>query len=145
MLLFVTASSLSQSAAPQKIYRTTEVDSKPNLSAGMYTLTKFVSDNFKFPEIRNKKVRIFTSFIVETDGSISDIKAFYISVGELIPSDVVKIQTEDEKLAEQKSYDGMRTEAARVLGLFKEKWVPGQLNSTPVRCLFNYPISFNIE
>lgn len=145
ILLFVCTLAPAQNQIPEKVYRTTEVDVKPNLAPGMYTLTKFVSDNFQFPEIRNKKIRIFTSFVVETDGSMSEIKAFYISVGDLIPSDAAKNLTEDEKLAEQKVFDGMRTEAARVLGLFTSKWSPAEIAGKPVRCLFNYPISFNIE
>jgi len=144
-LLFLTFSVSAQSSSEEKTYRTTELDAKPNLKDGMYTLSMFVSQNFKFPEVKNKKIKIFTSFVIEPDGSMKDVKAFYISVKDFIPSDVVKIQTEAEKAAEAQMYEGMKSEAARVVSLFKETWIPGQLGGKPVRCLYNYPISFNIE
>jgi hypothetical protein len=127
------------------IYRTTEVDSKPNLEDGMYTLTMFVSDNFKFPEIKNKKIMIFTSFVIEPDGAMNDEKAFYISVKDYLPSPVVSIQTEEEKAKEAKIYEEMKTEAARVLALFDQRWIPAQVGGKSVKCLYNYPISFYIE
>lgn len=138
-------SAVAQTEAEKKLYRTTEVDLKPDLKDGMYTLTMFVSENFKFPEIKNKKIRIFTSFVIEPDGSMQDEKAFYISVKDFNPSDVVKIQTEAEKAAETKLYESMKAEAARVLTMFNETWIPAQVQGKPVRCLYNYPITFNIE
>ncbi len=137
---------LAQAADESKVYRSTEVDSKPNLKNGMYTLTKFVSDHFSYPEkIRNKQVKIFTSFIVETDGTMSDIKSFYISVKDLVPGDMVSIMTEEQKAFEQAQYAHMQAEAGRVLHLFRENWVPAQIGGKPVRCLYNYPISLNLE
>jgi len=132
--------------AAEKIYRTTEVDHKPDLEKGMYTLTMFVSDHFKFPEnIKNKKVTVFTSFIIEPDGTMTDKKAFYVSAKDLESTAAVAIQTEAEKTAETQAFDQMKAEAARVLALFDEKWIPGQLQGKPVRCLYNYPITFAIR
>lgn len=146
LLLLAVIFTLSVSAQDtEKIYRTTEVDAKPDLKNGMYKLTMFISENFKFPEIKNKKIRIFTSFIIEPDGTMNDEKAFYISVKDYIQSNVVSIQTEEQKAAEAKLYDGMKAEAARVLALFNETWIPAQVAGKPVKCLYNYPISFNIE
>lgn len=138
---------MAQDAAEaDKIWRTTEVHSKPDLEKGMYTLRMFVADNFKFPdELKNKKVTVFTSFIIEPDGSMTDRKSFFVSAKELIPSDTVKIQTEDEKAAESKALEAMKTEAGRVLALFTEKWIPAQVSGKPVRCLYNYPIVFAID
>ncbi|RZJ30279.1 MAG: hypothetical protein EOO48_05345 [Flavobacterium sp.] len=135
----------AQESGQEKIYRTTEVDSKPDLKEGMYTLMMFVSDNFKYPEIKNKKVIVFTSFIIEPDGKMTDKKAFYVSAKDLISSDVVKIQTEEEKAADAKAFESMKTEAARVLAMFDKTWIPATVGGKPVRCLYNYPINFNIE
>lgn len=135
----------AQDASEDKIWRTTEVSSKPDLAKGMYTLRLFVADNFRFPELKNKKVTVFTSFIIEPDGRMTDKKAFYVSAKDLVVASAVKIQTEEEKAAEAKAYEAMKTEAARVLGLFNETWIPAQVAGKPVRCLYNYPISFNIE
>lgn len=146
-ILFIFAvSGWAQGADSLRVYRSTEVDSKPNLKNGMYTLTKFVSDHFAYPEnIRNKQVKIFTSFIVEPNGSMTDVKSFYISVKDLVPLEMVSIMTEEQKAAEQSRFLQMQGEAARVLKLFKETWIPAQIGGKPVRCLYNYPISFNLE
>ncbi|HEX9980288.1 MAG TPA: hypothetical protein VGB50_06965 [Flavobacterium sp.] len=146
LFVFVAIGTTAQNSSSEKVYRTTEVDSKPDLKEGMYSLTMFVSQNFKIPaEIKNKKIRIFTSFIIEPDGVMTDLKSFYISVKDYIPSEVVVIQTEAEKTSEAMLYDDMKREAARVLSLFNAKWIPAQMSGKPVRCLYNYPISFNIE
>jgi hypothetical protein len=132
--------------AAEKVYRTTELDHKPDLEKGMYTLTMFVSDHFKFPDdIKNKKVTVFTSFIIEPDGTMTDKKAFYVSAKDLVPTAAVEIQTEAQKAAAAQALEAMKTEAARVLALFDEKWIPGQLQGKPVRCLYNYPITFAIQ
>jgi len=133
----------AQEGVAAKVYRSTEVESKPELNDGMYTLTMFISDHFKFPEIKNKKVRIFTSFIIEPDGTMTDEKAFYINVDDYLPVNGEK--TEEQKVSDQLLYDDMKNEAARVLTLFNEKWIPATLHGRPVRCLYNFPISFNIE
>jgi hypothetical protein len=143
--LILTLSAFSQQQEPVKIYRTTEVDAKPDLQAGMYTLTQFIGDNFKIPPVKNKKIRIFTSFIITPEGLMQDEKAFYISVKDYLPTAAIAIQTEEEKKAESALYEQMKAEAARVLALFEEKWTPATVGGRPVACLYNYPISFNIE
>lgn len=135
----------AQSQEPVKVYRTTEVDAKPNLADGMYNLTMFISKNYKIPKVENKKIRIFTSFIIEPDGTMTEEKAFHIDVRDYLPVEVVNVLTPEERAAEKALYDQMKTEAVRVLSLFNEKWLPAVVNGQPVRCLYNYPISFNIE
>jgi hypothetical protein len=106
----------------------------------------FISENYKFPPaVKNKKIIIFTSFVVETDGTITDIKAFSINVKDLISSNVVKIATADEKINEADQIETMKAEAVRVLKLFNKTWEPALKEGKPVRCLYNYPIHFNIE
>lgn len=130
----------------EKTYRSTEVDIKPQVKDGNYTLSMFISDNFKFPPaIKNKKITIFSSFIIEADGSMTDIKAFYISVKEYLKTDVVKIATQEEKINEADEIETMKGETVRVLKLFTKAWQPAIKEGKPVRCLYNYPINFNIE
>lgn len=129
-----------------KVFRSTDVDLKPQLKDGMYTLSLFISENFNFPPaIKNKKITIFSSFIVEPDGSLSDIKAFHINVKDYLPREVTKIATEDEKINELDQIETMKAETIRVLTLFKKTWTPATKNGKSVRCLYNYPINFNIE
>lgn len=130
----------------EKLYRTTEVDLKPQLKDGMYTLSMFISENFKFQdEVKNKRIIIFSSFIIETDGTMTDVKAFHISVKDYIASEVVKISTQDQKIHEKDQIETMKGETVRVLKLFSKNWIPATKNGKPVRCLYNYPINFNIE
>ncbi|NHM07444.1 hypothetical protein G4D82_09450 [Flavobacterium sp. CYK-4] len=130
----------------EKTYRSTEVDLKPQVKDGNYTLSMFISENFKFPPaIKNKKITIFSSFIIETDGTMNEIKAFHINVKDYIVTDKVKIATQDQKIEEADQIETMKGETVRVLKLFKKTWEPAVKDGKPVRCLYNYPIHFNIE
>ena len=153
-LLFTAAIARAQTASTEtplpetteKTYRSTEVDLKPQLKDGMYKLSMFISENFKFQNaIQNKKITIFSSFIIEPDGTMTDVKAFYISVKDYIKSDVVKIVTQDEKINETDQIETMKGETVRVLKLFNTTWIPAMKDDKAVRCLYNYPINFNIE
>jgi hypothetical protein len=130
----------------EKTYRSTEVDVKPQVKEGNYTLSMFISDNFKFPPaIKNKKITIFSSFIIGSDGTMSDIKAFYISVKDYIQTDVVRIATQEDKVEQADQIETMKGETVRVLKLFNKTWQPATKDGKPVRCLYNYPINFHIE
>ena len=111
----------------------------------MYDLSAFISNNFKFPDIKKKKIKIFASFIVETNGTMTDIKAFHVSIKDFPESDQIKIQTETEKKIETEQSEAMKAETVRVLLAFKETWTPAQKDGKSVRCLYNYPINFNLE
>ncbi|MBS1534760.1 MAG: hypothetical protein JST78_06740 [Bacteroidetes bacterium] len=142
----VASSDASAPTETEKTYRSTEVDLKPQVKDGNYTLSMFISENFKFPPaIKNKKITIFTSFIIDKDGNMSDIKAFHINVKDYITTDKVKIATQDQKIEEADQIEMMKAEAARVLKLFGKTWQPAVKNGQPVRCLYNYPIHFNVE
>lgn len=132
--------------ATEKTYRSPEVDVKPQIKEGNYTLSMFISENFKFPPaVKNKKITIFSSFIIDTEGNMSEIKAFHVTVKDYIKSDVVKIATQDEKIEEADQIETMKAETVRVLKLFNKTWQPAIKDGKPVRCLYNYPINFNIE
>ncbi|MBP6585716.1 MAG: hypothetical protein KA215_08640 [Flavobacterium sp.] len=140
------ASTDNEYATTEKTYRASDVDFKPQLKDGMYTLSLFISENFKFPEaVKNKKITIFSSFVIEPDGTMTNQKAFHIIMKDYIASNVVKIATEDEKINELDQIETMKAETVRVLKLFKKTWTPATKDGKTVRCLFNYPINFNIE
>lgn len=151
-LLFITITTFSQteikdsSNINENIFRTTEVDSKPHISKGMYTLSLFISKNFNFDEsIKNKKIIIFSSFIIEPDGKMTNIKAFHITVKDYIESNLAKSKTEDDKITELDQIESMKGETVRVLNLFNKTWIAAKKNGKAVRCLYNYPINFTIE
>jgi protein TonB len=65
--------------------------------------------------------KIYVSFVVEKDGSITAIK-----------------------VVRDPGY-GLGKEAERVLKSVKTKWSPGIQNGKPVRASFNLPITINIK
>ncbi len=150
-ILFVNFSWAQQTVAAisgneaDKVYRTPEVDSKPEIKDGMYTLPLFVSENFKLPDVHNKKLKLFVGFIVETDGSISNVRFIHLSVSDLIEANVPKEISEQQREFETAELDKMKDEAIRVISAFKKPWIPAVKNAKAVRCQYNYPINFNLE
>ena len=128
----------------EKVFRSPDVDFKPQLKNGLNALSAYISNHYKFPEIKNKKIKIFVSFIVEPDGKMSDVKAFYISIKDLVSaenqSDPAAVNEANKKYTEP-----LKAEAIRVVSAFNEKWIPATKDGKTVRCLYNYPINFNIE
>src|SRR5690554_1495654 len=101
----------------------TSVEIMPEYPGGIYEFRKFVMSNFKTPKLQkdtNLKGMIVVRFVVEKDGSLSDIKVVH-----------------------DLGY-GTGEEAVRVVGL-SEKWKPGIQNGKPVRVNYTLPIQINIE
>ncbi|NMH28882.1 energy transducer TonB [Flavobacterium silvaticum] len=138
------APTVSPGNAEEKLYRTPEVDSKPEIQEGMYILPLYVSQNFKLPDVHNKKVKLFVGFVVETDGTISNVKFIHQSVTPL-KEGTDAAQTPEQKKKETELLDTMKAESVRVISGFKKPWNPAIKNGKPVRCQYNYPINFNLE
>ncbi len=101
----------------------TIVDKMPVYEYGERELTNFISYNMRYPkEALQEGIegRILCSFIVEQDGSISNIE-------------VVSGINED-----------LNNEAIRVLGLMP-KWIPGENNGEKVNVKCLLPIDFTID
>jgi len=133
-------------ATSEKVFRTPDVDSKPQLKNGINELSVFIGNNFKFQQIKNKQIKIFVSFIVEPNGSTSDVKAFYVNVKDLVSNgDQVEIETEAQKEYNAQQSTLLKKEAVRVITAFDVNWIPAKKDGQIVRCLYNYPINFNVE
>ena len=98
------------------------VEQMPSFPGGLNELMNYLSTNIVYPEEAWKKGeegRVIISFIVETDGSVSNV-----SVSKSVsPS--------------------LDAEAVRVITAMP-KWMPGKSNGHAVRVKFNVPISFKI-
>jgi len=84
---------------------------------------KFLQNNLKYPqEARNKGITgtILVEFVVEKDGTISNVKA----LGRVNPD--------------------LGAEAVRVVKMLP-KWKPGIQDGEPVRCFYNLPIRFSLN
>ncbi|MBB1192611.1 regulatory sensor-transducer, BlaR1/MecR1 family protein [Flavobacterium sp. SOK18b] len=112
----VEASKLTSSDQVGDIYTTTGITEKPDFPGGMMEFYKFVGQNFKTPEQANLKGKVYITFIIEKDGSISDVKNIR-DIG-----------------------FGTGDEAVRVIKL-SPKWLPGKMNGVPVRVMYSLPIT----
>ena len=100
------------------------VEKMPEFPGGMEAMWKFLSDHLNYPEEareRNIEPRSVVQFIVEKDGTISNI--------ELVRS------------AGDKSLD---KEALRVVRMMP-KWKPGSQKDNIVRCKYTLPVSFKLK
>ena len=95
----------------------------PEYPGGMQALFEFMSQNIKYPaDAQKQKVegRVLAKFIVETDGSISNIE-------------VVK-----------QAFPSLDAEAVRVIQAMP-KWKPGRQKGQAVRVKFVLPINFSLK
>jgi hypothetical protein len=100
------------------VYNTAGIDIKPDFPGGYEKFLIFVDDNFKYPEgnVNLKGKKIYVTFIVEVDGSLSDIKIL------------------------RDAGHGTGAEALRVLEK-SPKWNPGEHHGKKIRVLFSLPIT----
>lgn len=99
------------------------VEKMPEYPGGIEAFMKFLSENVRYPEAASKagiQGRVLVNFIVEKDGSISNIHV---------------IQNVNEYLD---------AEAVRVVGAMP-KWTPGMHEGKAVRVKYTVPISFRLN
>ena len=104
-----------------KVY--TSVDKAPDFPGGVQKFYDFLGKNIKYPEqMKQKKVegKVFVTFVIEKDGSISNIK-----------------------ILREPGY-GSGKESVRVMKL-SPKWIPGEQNGKKVRVQYTLPITFTLK
>lgn len=102
-------------AEDNTLYNMAGIEVKPEFPGGMDKFYKFVANNYRAPEEEGIKGRVFVSFVVEKDGSLTDIKVLR-DIGY-----------------------GTGAEAIRVLKK-SPKWAPAEQNGRKVRCSYQLPI-----
>lgn len=106
---------------PNKIF--TAVEQEPTPAGGMGAFYKYLGNNIRYPAVakeNNVQGKVFMQFVVEKDGSLTDVKVIR-GIG-----------------------SGCDQEAIRVLQN-APKWRPGIQNGRPVRVQYNVPISFTLQ
>jgi protein TonB len=98
------------------IYNTAGIEVKPDFPGGMSKFNNFISNNYRAPEEEGISGKVYVTFVVEKDGSMTDIKVVR-DLGH-----------------------GTGAEAIRVLKKCP-KWTPGEQNGRKVRVLFSLPIT----
>jgi len=99
-----------------QVYNTAGIEVKPDFPGGIEKFYKFVGNNYKTPEEEGLKGKVYVTFVVEKDGSLTDIKVLR-DIGY-----------------------GTGAEAIRVLKKCP-KWTPGEQNGKKVRVLYSLPIT----
>ena len=99
-----------------QIYNTAGIEVKPDFPGGIEKFYKFVGNNYQTPEEEGLKGKVYVTFVVEKDGSLTDIKVIR-DIGY-----------------------GTGKEAIRVLKKCP-KWTPGEQNGKKVRVLYSLPIT----
>lgn len=99
------------------------VEQMPSFPGGNAALMKYLGDNIKYPVVAQEngvQGRVVVSFVVERDGSITDVKV----VRSVDPS--------------------LDREAVRVVSTMP-KWIPGKQNGSAVRVKYNVPVAFRLQ
>jgi len=99
------------------------VEQMPSFPGGDAELMKFLHDHMKYPAIAEEngiQGRVVCTFVVERDGSISDVKV---------------VKSVDPSLDK---------EAIRVLKSMP-KWIPGKQNGSAVRVKYTVPVTFRLQ
>jgi len=110
-----------EEVAEQEIF--TVVESMPEFPGGMGQLMKYLAENIKYPPLAKEsgiQGRVFINFVVEPDGSISNVKVLRGIGG------------------------GCDEEAVRVVEAMP-KWKPGKQRGKPVRVSYNLPVKFTLQ
>ena len=101
----------------------TVVESMPTDPGGDAARMKFLQKNIKYPQMAREsgiQGTVYVTFVVEPDGSVSDVRVLRGIGG------------------------GCDEEAVRVIKAMP-KWIPGKQRGKPVRVQFNMPIKFTLQ
>ena len=121
VLLFSFMTSTAQTKKNDMVFDVVEV--MPQFPGGQIAMLQYLMKNIKYPEQAMKEGiqgRVTVRFIVEKDGSISDVKPI-LSVHPLLNKEAVRV------------VESM------------PKWSPGKQNGKPVRVRFNVPVMFKLN
>lgn len=119
-LMMATLMTLSSEAQTDKVYDRVEV--MPEFPGGMQGLFEYMQNNVNYPkEAKNQKIegRVIVSFIVEKDGSISDVHPL-TAVHPLLDKEAIRLVNE------------------------MPRWKPGTEKGKAVRVSFALPVSFKL-
>ena len=106
-----------------KIFNGDDVDQQPSFPGGTNALNTFIASNLKYPVWAQEKGiqgRVVVKFIVEKDGSISNVEV-------------------DRSVSPSLDNEAMRVVKAM------PKWIPGQINGKAVKVECSHPFVFRLQ
>ncbi|WP_343747035.1 energy transducer TonB [Chitinophaga sp.] len=110
--------------APEREERFIFVEFMPEFPGGEAALMKYLSKNLRYPNMAQEngiQGSIFVQFVVNKDGSISEVKTVGAHKGA-----------------------GLEEEAVRVVSKMPS-WKPGKQNGKAVTVIFNLPVTFRLD
>lgn len=111
----------AQSESSTKVYY--EVDEMPSFPGGLNGLMTFLAQNMVYPVTAQEngvQGRVTVSFVVETDGSITDVEV-------------------------ARSVDPFLDREAMRIVKAMPKWTPGKKDGKPVRVKYTIPVVFRLQ
>lgn len=111
----------AQSESSTKVYDA--VDEMPSFPGGLNGLMTFLAQNMVYPVTAQEngvQGRVTVSFVVETDGSITDVKV-------------------------ARSVDPFLDREAMRIVKAMPKWTPGKKDGKPVRVKYTVPVVFRLQ
>ncbi|MCF8298966.1 MAG: energy transducer TonB [Saprospiraceae bacterium] len=126
LLILTTLFSLNQKLYAQEENKDTIIriiEKPPSFPGGEEARVKFIIENVEYPDLaREKNIQgtVYVSFVVDTDGNVTDVEVLRGIGG------------------------GCDEEAVRVIKLMP-KWKPGTQRGKAVRVQFNMPIKFTLQ
>ena len=99
------------------------VEQMPSFPGGPSALMQYLSSNIKYPVVAEEngvQGRVVCTFVVEKDGSITDVRV---------------VKSVDPSLDK---------EAVRVVKSMP-KWIPGKQNGSAVRVKYTVPVTFRLQ
>lgn len=99
------------------------VETMPEFPGGEEALYKYLMENIKYPQLNEEnaiQLKVYVTFVVEKDGSISDVRVL------------------------RGSGSALDEEAIRVIKSMP-KWLPGKQRGIPIRVQYNIPISISLQ
>lgn len=129
-------------------------DKLPEFEGGQEQLMKLLQANVRYPETAQSmgvQGRIVVEFIVEKDGSVSDVKVCKKDITPSLESATVITYADEEdkpKPTEEelrKATKALEEETIRVARLTSGKWTPGEQDGQKVRVKLSLPLTFRLN
>lgn len=120
----------------------------PKYKSGMGSVVQYLYNKLRYPKEAEKEMveaKVLTTFIVEKDGSLSNITPVKTTLQFFdAKKKAQKLGMTEEEL---KQHFGklFQDEAIRVLTEMPKKWKPGKIADKPVRTKYEMPVHFGME
>ena len=149
----------TKDSGDDKVYETCE--QLPEYPGGQLSLLEFMMKNIRYPKAAHEygvQGKVIVSFIVEKDGTLTEVKAAKIvgvKTGQELPEMSIVAYKPDQspeetkKAEEAKRYNegiaALKAEAERAVKALPKRWNPGKDKGKPVRVSFHLPVTFRLQ